>query len=168
MDKYLPSLETALKEYGFVEPFAVAQILAEIAYETDGFTTLVGYTSGQAYEVRTDLGNTEPGDGLRFRARGLLGFPTGRVNYANLSRQLGFGSRFVESPEDVLIPDIATRIACFYFKGLGQRFREAVKQNDVVAVRRMVSGGLNGLDIVRSYYQLFLPMLMPNSGNTVK
>ncbi|MBV9247896.1 MAG: hypothetical protein JO227_01435 [Acetobacteraceae bacterium] len=168
IDKYLPALGTALADCGFVDPFTVAQILAEIAHETDSFSSVVEYASGQGYEGRADLGNTQPGDGPRFKSRGLIGFPTGRASYADLGEQLGFGARLINSPEDVLIPDIAAQAVCFYFKRRGKAFVDAARADDVASVRRMVNGGLNGLESVRSYYRLFLPILQQRNENSPK
>jgi predicted chitinase len=42
---------------------------------------------GWAYEGRSDLGNTQPGDGPRFKGAGVL-MLTGRYNYDRLSKAL--------------------------------------------------------------------------------
>jgi putative chitinase len=124
-----------------------------------GFRTVEEFSSGNEYEGRRDLGNTEPGDGARFKARGLLGFPTGRANYASLSQGLGYGTRLVESPEDVMIPEIAARAVCFYLKSAGQRMLDALKNDDIVSVTRMINGGLSGLDDRRQYSLKFKEIL---------
>ncbi len=44
-----------------------AHFISQIGHESDGFRTTVEYASGAAYEGRKDLGNTQPGDGKRFK-----------------------------------------------------------------------------------------------------
>ena len=158
VDNYLPPLEACMRENGFVDVSTVAEIASQIAHETGSFRFLVEFGSGDIYEGRADLGNSQPGDGPRFKGRGLLGL-VGRANYLRMGQQLGVGDRFAQAPEDVLIPENAARIACFYFKALGNRFREAAKNEDSVTVRRMVNGGLNGLDNVRANRSKFLALL---------
>jgi putative chitinase len=69
----------------------------------------------EKYETGTPLGrrlgNTEPGDGYRFRGRGYVQI-TGRANYARLTRELGLGPEadLVADPEQALRPAIAYQI----------------------------------------------------------
>jgi hypothetical protein len=60
------------------------------------------------------LGNTEPGDGWRFRGRGYVQI-TGRANYAKMTRALGLGpdADLVQDPEQALRPAIAYQIMSY-------------------------------------------------------
>ena len=62
-----------------------AHFLAQCAHESVNFTAVREYASGKAYEGRKDLGNTQPGDGPRYKGRGYIQL-TGRVNYRAFSK----------------------------------------------------------------------------------
>jgi hypothetical protein len=66
----------------------IAYILATAEHESDSFNTLEEYASGNQYEGRKDLGNTEPGDGVRFKGRGYVQL-TGRRNYTKYTETTG-------------------------------------------------------------------------------
>ena len=61
---------------------SVAFLIGQVGVEADHFKTLEEYASGRAYEGRSDLGNTHPGDGVKFKGRAWLDV-TGRHNYWN-------------------------------------------------------------------------------------
>ena len=73
---------------GVTDVQQIAYILGTAKHESDNFNTLEEYASGSAYEGRSDLGNTQPGDGVRFKGRGYVQL-TGRVNYEKYSQLLG-------------------------------------------------------------------------------
>lgn len=66
----------------------IAYILATAEYESDSFNTLEEYSSGNQYENRNDLGNTQAGDGPRFKGRGYVQL-TGRRNYTKYTEITG-------------------------------------------------------------------------------
>jgi hypothetical protein len=68
------------------------------------------------YEAGTpsgvELGNSQPGDGFRYRGRGFVQI-TGRANYLKLGHALHLGNKLVENPELALDLDIAYRILSY-------------------------------------------------------
>ena len=66
----------------------IAYILATAEHESDSFNTLEEYSDGNQYDGRASLGNTHPGDGVRFKGRGYVQL-TGRLNYTRYSQITG-------------------------------------------------------------------------------
>lgn len=140
-------LSAAMKEFQISDPRIAAVIVATIAVETPDFNA---YDEPRAsfntkdqpfdlYEGKASLGNTQPGDGARFHGRGYLGL-TGRANYTKMSTRLGLGMRLVDSPEDAKSPEVAARVVCAYFIDRLPRLQDALDRNDLMAIRRLVSG----------------------------
>jgi putative chitinase len=107
---------TYLPQYHIDTPLRIAHFLGQTAIESGGFVYLReiwGPTPTQLrYEGRADLGNTQAGDGYRFRGRGLLQ-TTGRFNYDTLGRRLGLD--LLAHPELLEQPPTAVRSACDYW-----------------------------------------------------
>lgn len=95
----------------------------------------------KVYGNRADLGNTQAGDGYRYRGRGLIQL-TGRANYAAAGKALGLD---LENDPDLLANDdgVAAKVATWYWKN-----RVGNVGGDVRLGRRRVNGGLNGIDDV--------------------
>lgn len=119
-----------------------AHFLAQLCHESDGFCTTEEYASGAAYEGRRDLGNTEPGDGPRFKGRGPIQI-TGRANYARFGALIGMGDRLLHEPELAAEPIVGLALAVAYWTD--RRLNALADRDDVRAVTRRVNGGLNGL-----------------------
>lgn len=122
-------------------PCRIAAI-ATVAVETGNFSP-IKERGGPAYFTkmyggRADLGNTEPGDGAKFRGRGYIQI-TGRLNYTNYGREIGVD--LVVNPDLALDPAIAAHVLALYFRQRNiPRLAEAGKWE---SVRRRVNGGLN-------------------------
>lgn len=140
--KYAQPLEDACIRFGIVTALQKAHFLPQVAHESDGFRTATEYASGRAYEGRKDLGNTEPGDGVRFKGRGLIQL-TGRANYAAYSQDVYGDDRCVRDPHMVAeLPD-AAMVAGWYWQKRG--LNRLADRDDVEAVTRRINGGTNGL-----------------------
>lgn len=137
-------VKAALIEFSIDTPAREAAWLAQIGHESGGFRFLReiwGPTAAQArYEGRKDLGNTEPGDGFRFRGRGLIQI-TGRGNYTAAGRALG--ADLVRQPELLESPSLAARSAGWFWSTHGCNVY--ADSGDFIALTRRINGGLNGL-----------------------
>lgn len=122
-------------------PLAVAAFVAQIAHETDRFRTLEEYASGAAYEGRGDLGNTEPGDGERFKGRGLIQ-TTGRENYTRIG--------FEDDPERLARFPWAWDSAIAYWQR--HDLSRLARAGGIDAITRRVNGGVNGIQDRRALF----------------
>lgn len=114
------------------------------------------------YESNTakgqELGNTQPGDGIRFKGRGYVQI-TGRDNYQRLGEALGLGNSFVDQPVRVLEPINAYRIMSLGMRdGLFTRRKLAGCINeascDYVSARKIING-LNKAEEIAAYARQF-------------
>jgi predicted chitinase len=84
----LDDLNACLKRFSINTPPRIRHFLSQIAHETGGLRWMQELASGDAYEGRKDLGNTQAGDGPRFKGAGALQL-TGRYNYQRLADFIG-------------------------------------------------------------------------------
>lgn len=88
-----------------------------------------------------NLGNTESGDGWRFRGRGLKQL-TGRSNYRRCGQAIG--ENFTAEPERLLMPVNAALSAGWFWSTMG--LNAIADREDIVTVTKLVNGGYNGLE----------------------
>lgn len=118
----------------------LAHFMAQLMHESGSFRYMEEIASGQAYEGRADLGNTQPGDGKLFKGRGPLQI-TGRANYRKFGRAIGIDLE--RHPHLAAIPSIGLHLALEYWES--RKINAMADADDVAAVTRAVNGGLNGL-----------------------
>jgi hypothetical protein len=148
-------IEKALGDDGILTPFTLLGALATIRVEVGrNFKPVLEVASGDAYEGRASLGNTQPGDGRRFKGRGYIQL-TGRANYTYYGNKLGLD--LVNNPDLALDPVISARILSLYFKD--RKVNEACNFRDWRRVRILVNGGLNGHSTFISVVNQFLVKL---------
>lgn len=118
----------------------LAAFMGQCAHESAKFTTTKEFSNGTQYEGRADLGNTQPGDGARYKGRGFIQI-TGRANYTAAGKALGID--LVNHPELAERPDIATKVSIWYWN---TRVKPRVANfGNTKAVTKKVNGGVNGL-----------------------
>lgn len=142
-------LDTACARYAIDTPARLAAFLSQIGHESGALryvAELWGPTPAQArYEGRADLGNTQPGDGYKYKGRGLIQ-TTGRANYVQLRDRLRAAGvdcpDFEGSPESLEQPRWAALSAADYWDM--RRINAAADAGDFERVTKLVNGGLNG------------------------
>lgn len=153
----LPAVTDGLKASQCTNVNRIAMWLAQVGHESAGFNATEEYASGAAYEGRADLGNTQPGDGVRFKGRSWIQI-TGRNNYAAFSRWCS-GKGLVLSPTEFV--DNPKRLAELRWAGIGAAWYWTVARPDINAlsdrqdletVTRRINGGTNGLADRRDRY----------------
>lgn len=139
-------LATTLNEFDINTRLRIAHFLAQTCHESAGFRTTEEFASGIKYENRRDLGNVQPGDGPRYKGRGLLQL-TGRANYRTVGDLIGVDLE--GNPERAAEPEISLRIACVYWQR--RKINGPCDRDDIVTVTKRVNGGLNGLPERRAF-----------------
>ena len=151
-----PALNENLAAAGIDTELRIAHFLAQTCEESDGFCTTEEYASGEAYQGRVDLGNTHPGDGVRFKGRGLI-MITGRYHYTQYGKLLGLP--LVDKPTLAADPVNAVSIAIAYWNDHG--LNDFADKDDIETITRRINGGLNGLATRQIYLVRAMRLLTP-------
>jgi len=157
--QFFPFLSAAIAEFGIDAPARIAAFLAQLAHESGQFKFMEeiwGPTPAQRrYEptttLSTTLGNTEVGDGRRFKGRGPIQI-TGRANYRRFGDLLGLN--LVDNPDSAALPDVAFRVAGLFWskKGLNE-LADRVSPEAFKEITRRINGGFNGLAERERFYE---------------
>jgi putative chitinase len=112
---FLAPLQAAMDRF-FISDNAnrAAMFLAQVAHESGELRYTQEIASGAAYEGRHDLGNIEPGDGVKFKGRGLIQI-TGRANVTKMSMDLFGDDRLAQDPTPLEEPELATLSAGWFW-----------------------------------------------------
>lgn len=149
---FLVPINEAMQEFGINTPIRQAAFLAQIAHESGSLRYVREIASGKAYEGRVDLGNTEPGDGPRFRGRGLIQI-TGRSNYRDCSVALyGDEAPLLLHPEMLEVTVPACRSAGWFWWSRG--LNALADARDFRSITRAINGGFNGFPDRLAYFDL--------------
>jgi putative chitinase len=124
--------------------------MAQVAHESGGLRWLKELATGDDYEWRTDLGNTQPGDGRKFKGSGAIQL-TGRANYQAFAN-------YIKDPKVMEGCDYVAEKYPFLSSGywwIQNKMNELCDRSDVTVemVTRRVNGGVNGLADRIKYYE---------------
>lgn len=151
---YLPHLNAAMDEAKINTLLRQAAFISQIAHESVELKYFEEIASGAKYEGRTDLGNTRPGDGVRFKGRGPIQL-TGRSNYhlAGVSLNVDLEN----NPSRATDLDVAFRIATWFWTT--KNLNSFADKGDFDSITHRINGGYNGKADRERYYQRALSVL---------
>lgn len=150
------------ERYGLDQPHRLAQFLAQLFHESTGlvdFKERWGPTAAQKrYEGRKDLGNTQKGDGSKFRGYGPIQL-TGRDNVTRFYKwcvKEGYNvPDFIKTPSLISDPKWAGLSAIWFWSvgnKTGKSLNTPADRGDIENITRVVNGGLNGYTDRLEYY----------------
>jgi putative chitinase len=162
--RFFAPLMAAMAAAEMKTPLRRSHFLAQVGHESGELRYTEEIASGKAYEGRKDLGNTQPGDGPKFKGRGLIQL-TGRANYVAFGRSIAAdltdGTACCRVAED---PAMAVQAAIWFWQTHG--LNALADKDDLLAITRKVNGGTNGLDDRRRILdraKWFLEPMVPSS-----
>jgi putative chitinase len=143
LDLFYQPIQDRMNAAGIDTPQRMAHFLAQTGHESGDLLYTEELASGQAYEGRTDLGNTQPGDGIKFKGRGLIQL-TGRANYVAYGQSIGQDLTTDGNWNHVASdPSLAVDVACWFWTK--HNLNTLADIDDLQNITRRVNGGLNGL-----------------------
>jgi putative chitinase len=141
-DKFLDALNVAMSEFSINTPQRIAAFLAQIAHESGSLRFVKEIASGTAYEGRRDLGNILPGDGAKYKGRGLIQV-TGKTNYTAVMLALNIDC--LEHPELLEQPINACRSAAWFWQSHGlNQLVDSNTEDSFTLITKRINGGMNG------------------------
>ncbi|ARQ75185.1 glycoside hydrolase family 19 [Pseudomonas fragi] len=164
---FVPVLNTAMNRYQIVGPKRIAAFIAQVGHESGQLTRLVENLNYSADALRRNwpsrfdaglasaiarkpeqianiaygnrMGNTAPGDGWKYRGRGLLQI-TGKNNYRACGEALGLD--LIAQPEQLEKPQHACMSAAWFWATNGLNTLADTGKFD--AITKRINGGQNG------------------------
>jgi len=148
-DSEITEMNSCLNLFQINTPVRIRHFLSQISHESGGGRWKEELASGDDYEGRADLGNTQPGDGPKYKGAGYIQM-TGRANYQQFSN-------YIKDPK---VMDGVSYVAQKYpmtsagFWWNNNKMNAFCDTNPTVAqVTLRVNGGYNGLSDRQMYFQ---------------
>jgi predicted chitinase len=153
-------LNKALRQAGCTTVKRAAMFCAQVGEESISLTAPTERGTGAEYQGRVDLGNTHPGDGVRFKGRSFIQV-TGRSHYGEFSRwahSKGLApsaTYFVDHPAQ-LATDRYVWLGAVWYWTVARSMNGFADAGDIRGATLAVNGGLNGYDERKRRWHLCL------------
>ncbi|MFZ6752807.1 glycoside hydrolase family 19 protein [Undibacterium sp. Dicai25W] len=154
---FFAPLTQAMQEFEINTAWRQSAFLAQVGHESAQLLYVQEPVSGRTYEGRIDLGNTQKGDGIRYKGRGLINI-TGRKNYSAVMKGLGIDC--LDQPELLEQPAFAARSAAWYWKNEG--LNELADDGLFIMITRRINGAACNLSNRFALYAAARAVLLDN------
>ena len=150
---WLPHVIAAAERFEINTPARLAAFLAQTAHESMRYRRTAEIWAPEScawqrgYEGKASLGNTQPGDGARFRGRGLIQL-TGRYWYTECSKATGIPC--LVTPEALAAQAGAAISAAWYWSR--NRCNLLADAGDFDAITRKINPAMLGADQRRAFW----------------
>lgn len=159
----LPVLLKALADAGLSHRTMVLMAVATVRAETESFlpvsegrsrfnTSPSGHPF-DLYDSRRDLGNRGAPDGERYKGRGFIQL-TGRANYAKYGPKLHPALNLEATPDLANASKVAADLLVLFLADRELQIKDALMHGNLQAARRLVNGGVHGLDRFSEAYRM--------------
>jgi putative chitinase len=142
--RYLQPLRNSMAKHEITGALRVAHFLAQVAQESGQLAFTEELASGDAYEGRAELGNTQAGDGPRFKGRGLLQI-TGRAAYTAFAKYMDQPALLTDAGARSVATDASLAVESAAWFWSTHKLNQFADADNILAITRAINGGLNGL-----------------------
>ena len=154
-DRIINDLNNCLLKFEINTPNRMRHFISQISHESGGGKWMKELASGDNYEGRKDLGNTQPGDGRKYKGAGFIQL-TGRANYSDFSKYMN-DPKIMDGVDYVALNYPATSAGFWWHNN---KMNALCDRNPTVEeVTKRVNGGLNGLADRKVYYNRCLDII---------
>jgi putative chitinase len=159
LDEFVASFNMFHAYFGLNTRDRIIHYLAQVFHESGSLRYVEELSSGAQYEGRKDLGNTQKGDGKRFKGRGFIQL-TGRKNYQDFYNDGWCSDNIVAYPNLVSNFPLNQMVSMWFWdrnnlNDLADLDNGTNGEDIVKKITRKVNGGYNGLDERVKFYQKF-------------
>ena len=154
-DWEIDEMNKCLRRFDITTAARIRHFLSQTAHESGGGRYMKELASGEAYEYRSDLGNTQPGDGPKYKGAGYIQL-TGRANYQDFCDYIR-DPRVMEGVDYVSVTYPFTSAGFWWYNN---RMNDLIDNGaGVEQVTKRVNGGYNGLADRQMYYDRCLKVI---------